>query len=265
MLDSGDAKAASLKSFVQKMESLHKAPTVAEPPSSSPAPTANVQRNRSMSPIEEKATLRASERATKGDETNVVQPESRTLRDTTPEGSSSEFEDDGLDLDLLEFADTTLDSVTGPTQAYSNSECHNTESANRVSSREHDNNNIENRNCSGGLDRNINTDMKFKNTLNYDDEFDDDDEFPENINMILTGCDDAPASTGPVNPANKPSTLKQAASHDVQANAQPSTRLEKPKEASSDDEFDDEDFDLEAIEQSLKQSGEEMQNHVCHS
>lgn len=265
VLDSGDAKAASLKSFVQKMESLHKAPTVAEPPSSSPAPTANVQRNRSMSPIEEKATLRASERATKGDETNVVQPESRTLRDTTPEGSSSEFEDDGLDLDLLEFADTTLDSVTGPTQAYSNSECHNTESANRVSSREHDNNNIENRNCSGGLDRNINTDMKFKNTLNYDDEFDDDDEFSENINMILTGCDDAPASTGPVNPANKPSTLKQAASHDVQANAQPSTRLEKPKEASSDDEFDDEDFDLEAIEQSLKQSGEEMQNHVCHS
>lgn len=254
MLDSGDTKAASLKSFVQKMESLHKAPTVAEPPSSSPAPAANVQRDRSMSPIEEKATLRASERATKGDETNVVQPESRTLRDTTPEGSSSEFEDDGLDLDLLEFADTTLNSVTGPTQAYSNSEYHNTESANRVSSREHDNN-----------DRNINTDMKYKNTLNDDDEFDDDDEFPENINMVLTGCDDAPASTGPVNTANKPFTLKQAASHDVQANAQPPTRLEKPKDASSDDEFDDEDFDLEAIEQSLKQSGEEMQNHVCHS
>ena len=39
----------------------------------------------------------------------------------------------------------------------------------------------------------------------------------------------------------------------------------KPVEASSGDEFDDEDFDMEAIEQSMMQSGEQGSNHVCHS
>lgn len=266
VLDSGDAKTASLKSFVQKMESLHKAPTPADPPSSSPVPAANAQRNRSMSPIEEKAALRASEKATKGDQVNSVQPESRALRDTTPQGYSSEFEDDGLDLDLLEFADATLNSVTGPTHAYSNSECQKTESANGPSSEEHDHNDTENRHGFGTVIGDTDTGMRYKNTLNDFDEFDDDDEFPENINMLLTGCDNASVSTGPVNPsANKPATLKQVASHAAQANTLPPAKPEKPAEASSEDEFDDEDFDLEAIEQSLKQSGEETQNYVCHA
>lgn len=251
VLDSGGAKTASLRSFVQRMESLHKAPALQpDPPSSSPAPAGNVQRNRSLSPIEEKAALRAPEKVTGGNEEDLIQPESRELRDTTPQESSSEFEDDGLDFDLLEFADTTINSVAGPTQTQNNPERQNTKSANG----------IEDCHNSGKTSQDTGTNRKFKKPPNDVDEFDDDDDFPEDINLLLDECENKPTSSF----VNKPATLKQAVSHNVQADAQPPKKPEKPTEASSDDEFGDEDFDLDAIEQSLKQSGQDTQ-HVCHS
>jgi len=42
------------------------------------------------------------------------------------------------------------------------------------------------------------------------------------------------------------------------------TATAKTEPASSDDEFDD-DFDLEAIEQTMKQAGEAGPAYVCHS
>ena len=250
VLESGGAKTASLRSFVQRMESLHKAPTLQpDPPSSSPAPAGNVQRNRSLSPAEEKAALRVPEKVTEEDGEDAVQSDPPALRDTTPQ-ESSEFEDDGLDFDLLEFADTAIDSVAGPTQTQNNPERQNTKPANGTDDCHNSG--------TTGQDTGMNT--KYKKPTNDVDEFDDDDDFPEDINLLLNECDNGSTKSS----VSKPAALKQAVSHNVQADAQPPTKSEKPNEASSDDEFGDEDFDLEAIEQSLKQSGEDTQ-HVGHS
>lgn len=249
VIESGGAKTASLRSFVQRMESLHKGPTLQpDPPSSSPAPAGDIKRERSLSPIEEKAAMRASEKVTEENQEDVVQPEYRALRDTTPQ-DSSEFEDDGLDLDLLEFADTAINSVAGPTQTQNNPEPQNTKTANGME------------NCHNSGANGQDTGMKTNNKKpsNDADEFDDDDDFPEDINLLLNECD-----SGPTSSVNKPAALKQAVSQKMQADVPPPATSEKPTEASSDDEFGDEDFDFEAIEQSLKQSGEDTQ-HVCHS
>lgn len=210
-----------------------------------------------MSPIEEQTALEA-EKESEQDETKP-----QVLRGTTPQGSSSEFEDDDLDLHLLEFTNPTLNSSTEPTQSHGNPM--KSESANESFSKELQQFDVK---------EDPNPDMRFcsattgandKAAINDVDEFDDDDDYelPENIQMILDGYDKAPLSTEPGDPsASKPAAFKQAA---VKENPEPSKEPEKPLEASSGDEFDDEEFDLEAVEQSMKQSGEDGPNHVCHS
>lgn len=259
VLDSGGAKTASLKSFIERVESLQKAPEPrADPTNSSPVPArASIQRNRSMSPIEEQTALKAE----KESEQDGTKP--KVLRGTTPQGSSSEFEDDDLDLHLLEFTNPTLNSSTEPTQSHGNPM--KPDFANEPSSKE----------SQQSFDvKDPNPDMRFRSTttgandkaaINDVDEFDDDGDYelPENIQMILDGYDKASFSTEPGDrSASKPAAFKQAA---IEENAEPSKEPEKSLEASSGDEFDDEDFDLEAIEQSMKQSGEDGPNHVCHS
>lgn len=247
VVDSGSAKTTSLRSLVEKMESLHKAPAVpADPHSSSPVPVrANIQqRNRSISPTEDKTALEVSGRA---DMTNALGPDSRELREMTPQGSSSEFEDDDLDMDLLEFADTTLDSFTEPTQSRSTVQSVKPVLTKEPVSKEPQSYDHSMETISQGTSVGMNN----ENATNDIDEFDDDDELPENIHMVLDGCGKAPVSAKP-----------ESSQHTASTN--PPKEIEKP-DLSSGDEFDDEDFDFEAIEQSMRHPGDDGRSHVCHS
>lgn len=261
-LDSGESKTASLKSLVERIESLHKVPTPqADPPSSSPVPmrTNIKERNRPMSPIEEKTALKTSEKVTKEGKENA-RPEPRDLQDTNLQSSSSEFEDDDLDLDLLEFAGGSLEE---PTESHDNVQPVTSESINGYMSQEP---HIEKARSFDTTTQGVNTRMTDKSATNDVDEFDDDDDLPESIHMILDGRDKATVSTELEKPStNYSANLKQAASISGKANAEPCKETRKPQEVSSGDEFDDEDFDLEAIEQSMKQSGEDGPSHVCRS
>jgi len=254
VVDTGNTKTTSLRSLVEKMESLHKAPAApANPPCSSHVPVhANEQQPiRSISPSENKTALRISERADSEDMTNAARPDSRNLQRTTPQESSSEFEDDDLDMDLLEFADTTLDSFTKPTQSRNTVYSEKPAPTNEPVSREphiYDHNN-------GTMPQGTNVRMGTRGAANDIDEFDDDDdELPENIRMVLDGYDKTPVSA---KPESSP-TLKHA------AEINPYKESKKP-DLSSGDEFDDEDFDFEAIEQSMRHPGDNGRNHVCDS
>ncbi|BCR82867.1 bifunctional ATP-dependent DNA helicase/ssDNA endodeoxyribonuclease DNA2 [Aspergillus chevalieri] len=254
VVDSGNAKTTSLRSLVEKMESLHKAPAApADPPGSSSVPVrANVQqRNRSIPPIEDKTALKVSGMAGSKDTTNTLGPNSRELQETTPQGSSSEFEDDDLDMDLLEFADTTLDSFTEPTQSRSTVHSVKPVPTNRPVSKEQHmyDHSME------AMPHSTNVGMNIRNAANDIDEFDDDDdELPENIRMVLDGCDKAPVAA---KPESSPTPK-----HAVSTNS--SKEIEKP-DSSSGDEFDDEDFDFEAIEQSMRHPGDNGRSHNIRS
>lgn len=250
IVDSRNAKTTSLRSLVEKIESLHKAPTApADPPSSSPVPVrANIQqRNRSIPPTEDKMRLKISGGVDSEDMTNALGPGSRELRETTPQGSSSEFEDDDLDMELLEFADTTLDSFTESAQSRST-----VQSVNPVITKKRVSEELQSYDHSMKImPQGTSVGMNNKNATNDIDEFDYDDELPENIHMVLDGCDKAPVSA-------KPESSQHAAS------TNPSKEIVKP-DLSSGDEFDDEDFDFEAIEQSMRHPGDNGRSHVCHS
>lgn len=253
VLDSGNAKITSLRSLVEKMESLHKAPAApADPPSSSPGPVrANVQhRNRSVSPIEKKTALRASEKESTKSVNSTLETESRVLREGTPEGSSSEFQDDDLDLDLLEFADATLDSFTEPVQSHTNAKSMKREPGSKEPQSNDHSMETMSRSASAGMNN--------KNVTNDSDEFDyDDDELPDNIRMVLDGCDETAAPEPGEHYVGSPILTHAAPTN-------PSKETEKPG-VSSGDEFDDEDFDFEAIEQSMRQSDENGPSNVCHT
>jgi hypothetical protein len=103
------------------------------------------------------------------------------------------------------------------------------------------------------------------------DEFDDEfDEFSDSIEDILAECDAAPNSML-VRPISKPNLVSDlsvtGADTDSSSTAtvHPAQEVNRPQGESSGDEFDDDEFDMEAIEQSMRQSGADGSNHVCHS
>jgi DNA replication ATP-dependent helicase Dna2 len=107
------------------------------------------------------------------------------------------------------------------------------------------------------------------------DDSDDDDEyggFPDSLqDNVLAECDVKPSSIHATKPVTKKTPpYKGSGSVTVGAGAElpgaiPQKTSVKPEPESSGDEFDDDDFDLEAIEQTMKQTGENGQAYVCHS
>jgi DNA replication ATP-dependent helicase Dna2 len=103
------------------------------------------------------------------------------------------------------------------------------------------------------------------------DDFDEDeyDDLPDNLQEILAKCDtkpvpvnsSKPTTTGPS--LQRPDTMNAPVNGSMHSKA-PTAAPVKPDVASSDDEFDD-DFDLEAIEQTMKQAGEGGPAYVSHS
>ncbi|KAJ6189407.1 hypothetical protein N7519_004315 [Penicillium mononematosum] len=178
--------------------------------------------------------------------------------------SSSEFGDDDLDQGLMDLADASEDPFIEP--AHASNEFASLGSsgwaalnAEKSPSWQPKKNPI--------LDSKPAIPIAHNTTTNEtkSDEFDDFDEdeyddLPDNLQEILAKCDTKPVPVNPSKPTTTGPSLQKPDAMNAPVNGSmhskpPTAAPVKPEVASSDDEFDD-DFDLEAIEQTMKQAGE---------
>lgn len=259
VLDSGKSKSSRINFLVEQIEKTLQKPSEA-PPSSSPLREhKDSPRSRSASPIERRA-LRASEKSNnQTDEHEACKDKGGLHR------SSSEFGDDDFDQDLLDFAATSIDPFVETTQPRAvqpaNSEGRLglalNENSNPLKVPEHPDT------APMAPDSKVN--IINENDGNDIDEFEDDyDGLPENLEEIAAAYDEAPESNGLEKVTGNDELTSQKPPLAAAAAPAPEGTA-KAQEFSSGDEFDDDDFDLEAIEQSMNQSGEYGSNHVCHS
>lgn len=259
VLDSGKSKSSRINFLVEQIEkSLQKPSDV--PSSSSPLPEhKGSARSRSASPIERRA-LRASEKS-------IPQADGGYHETWKDHGnfhrSSSEFGDDDFDQDLLDFAATSMDPFT-ETQPRGTQP---TNSEGRTGFALNENQNalkVPDHSGTGAMDPYSKVNIMDGNDGNEFDEFDDYDGLPENLEEVAAAYDESPGSNGLAKAAGKNELVSQQPPLTAPTASAPEGTA-KAQGFSSGDEFDDEDFDLEAIEQSMKQSGEDGSNHVCHS
>ncbi|KAE8383674.1 hypothetical protein BDV26DRAFT_251427 [Aspergillus bertholletiae] len=235
---------------------------------SSPVPRRKgVRGSRPSSPIQDKPCHHSSSKANRDSMADKIFPEPQGQK----QASSSEFEDDDFDESFLELAEASMDPFVDhgklpdsidpgknatfvsttthePHDAKQNPHAHATTPKSRVGPTEKTNYSL--------------------STVNFDD--DEFDEFSDNIDDILAECDVTPStklvrSIPKNNMASNLSGLGGGAASSSTIIAKPVQEVNVPQEESFGDEFDDDEFDMEAIEQSMRQSGVDESNHVCHS
>ncbi|KAL1964671.1 hypothetical protein VTN77DRAFT_6697 [Rasamsonia byssochlamydoides] len=255
VLDSGNSKSSKLSFLLDKIqESLAKSTRAktGAPSVSPPQDRGDVSGNRSPSSGEGKRKSQAAgqpiHEATEEAEKSHCQTDAAS--EAKAQESSSEFGDDDLDEDLLALVESSTDPFIDSTK---NQKMMSETSFNKTgfdpeqspSPAEHGNRQrVSASNADAQKD---------------DDEFDDDDEFPENMEELLAQYDEKT----PVKRGNSPrqvgqesvnSTVHIGAAHSSVASGRQVQGSKKSEDISSGDEFDDEDFDLAAIEDSMLQS-----------
>jgi DNA replication ATP-dependent helicase Dna2 len=259
VLDSGNSKKLSfLLDKIQDSLTKSKSNVAAGPPSSPPLCRENVPADRSPSPREGGRKLQAAgrhiPRVAMGED-DVERP-CETRQKIKSTGSSSDFGDD-FDEDLLALVESSTDpfedsvkpervmshiSIDKPGYNPDNSPC----PAEHVGGKKLVNPNA--------------------NTHNDDDEFDDDDDFPESMEDLLAQYDKkTPAQQSKSRP-QPVLGLRESGQIDGRKSDlsnQPEL-LEKSGQGASGDEFDDDDFDVSAIENTILQSGMDSRNQVGH-
>ncbi|OJJ40513.1 hypothetical protein ASPWEDRAFT_218869 [Aspergillus wentii DTO 134E9] len=247
LLDSGPSNSSRINFLLEKIKNtMQKDPTAQLEPSSPVPARTNVQMNQSPSPVKIADGTEKSDKQTQG---------GATIPEVSLQGSSSEFEDDDLDQDFMDFADASMDPFVEPTQPQDHQETGGSEFRSEVTSNDPQYSWGEtNGTRSDTMASNSNKHTINKNDTNDTDEFgNDDDDFSDSLEEILAKCD-GPGSRELGNPAQPPpaTTMQSTGSHEG---------AKLSFEASSGDEFDDDDFDMEAIEQSMLQSGEDGSHH----
>ena len=233
---------------------------------SSPVPKREeARRSRSTSPAERKQSL--EDFGSPGQENNAGGSCIRPAATVPVKVSSSDFGDDDLDQDFLDLAEATMDPFVDSDGPNDNEKVAKPDGLPNLSP-------IEAPAVSGAqVNTHTDTTMPEKNDHKYDaDEFDDDfDEFSDNIEDIFAECDGTP-STKIARPVsnNIPVSQPLGPSHDTKtpfdvAADQTFGDVKNAEATSSGDEFDDGDFDMEAIEQSMKQTAEGGPDDVCHT
>lgn len=264
VLDSGKNKSSRLNFLLDRIEkSLHPVPQVEMgPPNSSPLrQRMDAQRCRSSSPTMDRKGLGDADAAREA-LTGKSADNSGAARGAILEDSESEFGDDDLDQDFMDLADAAADPFVTPavvvdrngidslgSSAWSNLAAEKLESSH------------------SGLqfvsDKKPPAAQNFMNNETKPDNFDDlEDEygdFDDDFEDVLVECDAKPTD------ASNPSIAESQPAPRVDAvyvNSAPQVPAHTTA-AFSDDEFDD-DFDLDAIEQTMKQTGEDA-TYVGHS
>lgn len=256
VLDSGNSKSSRINFLMDQIEKSLQKPSEG-PSSSSPVPEhKDGVRSRSASPIERRA-LRASEKSN-----YPVDERSEVCKDQNSFHGSSEFEDEEFDQDLLDFA-TSMGPFVEPPQP-TDIQLADSKHGGGPASNEYQHQQTLPGQCgTNSVTQNPERCTITRDNENDIDEFEDDyDGLPDNLEQIAAKYDETPVSDG----------LTKATENDQLASKLPSLtsaeapiKAEKTQGMSSSDEFDDDDFDLEAIEQSMKQPGEYGSDHVCHS
>lgn len=258
VLDSGKSKSSRINFLIDQIEKSLQKPSDA-PSSSSPLPEhKDGVRSRSASPIERRA-LRASEKSNHSvDEHNEVCKDQAGLR-----GSSSEFEDEDFDQDLLDFVATSTDPFVETTQSHETQPANSEAKTGLTSNEDPHPQKISDDSGTEPMAPNSKVKIINQNDGNDLDEFEDDYGcLPEHLEEIAAEYDEAPVSNDPTKATGKDEFASNPPS---MVAAETPAKAEKAQGMSPGDEFDDDDFDLEAIEQSMNQSGEYGSNHVCHS
>ncbi|KAJ5810103.1 uncharacterized protein N7503_002321 [Penicillium pulvis] len=259
VLDSGKGKSSRINFLLDKIErSLKPAqPADTGPPNSSPLrQRLDAERCRSSSPI--------ADRKGHGDTTiaqeNFGDPENNPGVNLAPilEGSSSEFGDDDIDQDFMDLADASDDPfVVPPASRDSGKEFGSFGSSwSKLVAEKPPSRNLKQPSTTGANSHTENTVMNNEKKPDGSDDFDDD---YGDFDDILAECDEKSGRIG----SYKSTTVEQQAvkrlepspvASMAQAPTKSDTTTRVAAETFSDDEFDD-DFDLDAIEQSMKQTG----------
>lgn len=274
VLDSGKPKSSRINFLLEKIEkSLHPAqPTDMGPPNSSPLrQRVDAQRCRSSSPITDRKGLGDINAATKILEASSFDGCGDT-KGIAFQDDSSDFGDDALDdQDLMDLADVSEDPfVEQPASrkefgSFGSSAWSTLAVEKPGASHPHAPPIVDNKPALGQAPGGTGTNED--NIKKLDDD-DDDDEFGDDFEDILAQCvvssdnGDLLKSTAAEHQiANKPHPVTVA--QDAKLPQQAQGLSNDPEGFSSGDEFDD-DFDLEAIEQTMKQTGENGA-YVCRS
>ncbi|KAF7589324.1 Tripartite DNA replication factor [Aspergillus hancockii] len=264
VVDSRGINSSKINFLVEKIENslqnVVKPPKVPPPaPDSSPVPKRKgMQPSRSVSHTEGRHGSQSSSepsRENKAEDTYSARQ--------GKEQSSSEFGDDDFDEDFLELAEASIDpfvdhnSHSGAVESGQGAKFVPSNTLKTVKKLRFDL-------PSSKPEVDVNNENNY--TLDAD-EFDDDfDEFSDNIDDILAEYDTASNSKvvrliSKPTPASDPSVSgsgTNGSSTSTVNSAQATNRLQGE---SSGDEFDDDEFDMEAIEQSMRQSGADGSNH----
>ncbi|KAL3476333.1 DNA replication factor Dna2-domain-containing protein [Aspergillus californicus] len=249
-----DSKASNFRSLIKEMErSLQKVPP--KQPDPAPVPAHHgTRRSRSASPLAVKVANTIEAEVDLGDDLTAAPsaPESKE----TSQRSSSDFGDDDLDDDFLELADASMDSFVEQNQ---------TDNTFLMLNAKHESRTVKHSFGDVTQDLPPKTNKKVPTETDYTlehDEFDDDFEgFSDNIDEILAGCDATPSSKISRNIQQQPRLPEYSLSHNG------TERLPEVKEEShnetkkqyfnSGDEFDEDDFDMDCLDQPITQTGED--------
>lgn len=258
-------KASNFSSLVQEMEkSLKKfAPNQSDSSkAASAAPHTKTRRSRSASPLETKFTKPAPSDKDQ-DHTAMEAPEAPSSKLPGQESSSDFGADDILDDEFLGLAEASMDPFVEPTQMRSTS-ASNTDYGHIFSSNgaQH---------FLDDVNHAIPPEANNKTDGSRDvDEFDDDFEegFSDNIDDLLAGCDQTPSNRHPKTVQSQPTvpnhSSKQEGLEEKTGHLGPSQDGRNEQHFTSSDEFDDDDFDMDCLDQPVPQ-GEENPDDVRHS
>ncbi|OGM44593.1 DNA replication helicase Dna2 [Aspergillus bombycis] len=268
VVDSGSINSSKINFLVEKIEkSLRNAPKSPNShitaPDSSPVPRRKgIQRSRSTSPMQDRPGHHSLFKANRDNNVNNVYPEPQGKE----QASSSDFGDDEFDQDFLEIAEASMDpfvdhgSLPGAMVTRGNTTFLSTNTYEPHDEKQNPHAHATTLNSEAVPKK---PHYSPKRVRFEDDEF---DEFSDNIDDIFAECDAAP-STKLVRPIPKDDTasnlsgLESGTDNSSTVIAKPVRGVNMPQEVSSGDEFDDDEFDMEAIEQSMRQSGADGSNY----
>ncbi|KAF7716942.1 Uncharacterized protein PECH_000665 [Penicillium ucsense] len=263
VLDSGKGKSSRINFLLDRIEKSLHPPSQSEmgPPNSSPLrQRMDAQRCRSSSPILDRQGTEGAKAINDGQILELAE-HATALACQGLQDSDSEFGGDDLDEDFLNLAENAADPFvdtsrqerestpfgsfsgmkqTAGTPAFGDSG----DAALRLTSQRHSTTNENGRDDSD----------------NFDDDFGDDDFgiFDDQLQDALVDCEMEPVKVSNTHVATGIQSIRQveptSSNHDSQPPAEGLHVLGQAAQSSSDDEFDD-DFDLDAIEQTMGASG----------
>jgi len=260
VLDSGKTKSSRINFLLEKIE---KSLQPAQPPEMGPAGSSplrqrvDARRCRSSSPITDRKGLGDTESAKEA----LLGPFNKSAKNAEAaalQDSSSEFGDDDLDQDLMDLADASADPFVETTSNRKEFESLGSSAWSNIAAEKPHSSHPKQPHTVDIKPPFVHTLMNNDPKPDDSDDFEDDyGDFGDEFQDILAKCDGNSDKVAP--PKSSPAEQQAVKKSEIAALAS----VVEEDEDFSGDEFDD-DFDIDAIEQTMKQVGED-EAHVCHS